>query len=65
MIMYAIFEYGIHERIQQAQRADGQWFKRYQAKTRFGYRWTAWKPVAAKDERATLNTYAGKARLPK
>jgi hypothetical protein len=63
--MSPIFEYGIHERIQQAQRADGQWFKRYQQKGRFGYVWTRWKPVAAKDERANLNPYAGKARLPK
>ncbi len=63
--MSPIFEYGIQSRIQQAQRADGQWFKRYQEKGRYGYRWSAWKPVASKDERATFNTYAGHARLPK
>lgn len=60
-----IFEYGIHERIQQAMRADGVWFERVQKKGPYGYQWGKWKPCGGKSERAWGNPYAGKARLPK
>ena len=62
--MAEIFECGVHERWQYAQNATGQWFRRYQFKSRFGFKWTPWKTVAAKPEKATSNSYAGKARLP-
>lgn len=63
--MADIYEYGVDHRIQNAQRADGQWFERHRSTGRFGYGWTKWSPCAAKNERAGLNTYAGQARLPK
>lgn len=39
----AVYEGGIHNRIEKAVREDGQMFERHQEKTRFGYRWSAWR----------------------
>lgn len=63
--MSPIYSYGIDHLIQQAQRADGQWFERHQDRTPYGYRWGAWRKCCGKNDRASLNSYAGKARLPK
>lgn len=63
--MADIYEYGILERWQNAQRADGQWFERCRYLGPRGWKWSPWRPIAAKNERAGLNTYAGQARLPK
>ena len=50
--------------IHHAQRADGQWFQRFQEKhPRFGYRWTAWSRTTSCPDTAR-NTERG-ARLPK
>ena len=40
---------GIHGLIQAAVREDGALFMRFQNKTRWGYRWTAWKFVRQLD----------------
>jgi hypothetical protein len=64
--MSPIYEYGTFERWQNAQRADGQWFERFQlVNGRYGIKWSPWRRIAEKNERAGLNPYAGNARLPK
>lgn len=65
-VMADIYECGVISRHQFAMRAaDGQWFERHQKLGPYGYRWTAWSKCAGKHERAVLNQYAGKARLPR
>lgn len=50
--------------IEHAQRGDGQWFRRCQYRdTRYGYKWSAWTPVASGPE---MGSSTGRqARLPK
>ena len=40
----ALYEGGITGLIEKAVRQDGTIFARYQNKTIYGYRWSAWKP---------------------
>ena len=49
-----------------AQRADGQWFRRYQTRDpRYGYRWTAWQPVANVVLPENMGQTRKMARLPR
>lgn len=63
--MSDIIETGIAYRIQYAQRADGQWFRRSQINGRYGYQWSKWKATDFGPGKTIVNPYAGKARLPK
>lgn len=63
--MAEIYERGVTYRHQFAKRADGQWFERFQKLGPHGYRWTAWRKCNGMYEHASLNPYAGKARLPR
>ena len=47
-----------------AKRADGQWFVRYQDRSAYGYRWTAWRKCSAPST-WYADPYLGLARLPK
>jgi len=50
--------------IEHAQRADGQWFSRVQYRdTRYGYKWSAWKPVGSGPEHGSETGRV--ARLPR
>ena len=64
-MLQAIYESGVSQRQQFAQRGDAQWFTRVQKMGSFGYCWSKWLKCSDKIEQAGLNTYAGKARLPK
>lgn len=39
----AIYAGGIHSRVEAAIRKDGQVFRRYQERGRWGYAWTPWR----------------------
>jgi hypothetical protein len=51
--------------VEHAQRGDGQWFRRCQYRdTRYGYKWSAWQPVANGPSGHSSQTGRA-ARLPK
>ena len=41
----AIWTGGVHELRHYALREDGQMFKRFQSRGRYGYKWSAWEPA--------------------
>lgn len=45
----ATYAGGIHGLVHAAIRADGALFKRYQERTRYGYKWPAWKFIETID----------------
>lgn len=51
-----VYKGGIHSLIEAAVRADGAEFRRYQNKTLFGYRWTAWRATGMQHDVTNLPT---------
>lgn len=48
--------------VHHAQRSDGQWFVRYQERSIYGYRWTAWRTTGGSPDNG--RDTGRKARLP-
>ena len=63
--VYSDFSMDYTSESEYAQRADGQWFSRYQFRDpRYGYKWSAWRMTSFKPERARKKGDY-KIRLPK
>lgn len=63
--IYEGFTMDFTSKIHWSQRADGQWFRRMQSKTIYGYRWSAWAATTTQPPHLVPAQYAGKARLPR
>ena len=63
--IYRTFSMDYTSESEHAQRADGQWFKRYQYRDpRYGYKWSAWQKSPFLPERASVKGDR-KIRLPR
>jgi hypothetical protein len=52
--IYRTFSMDYTSESEYAQRADGQWYSRYQYRDpRYGYKWSAWRKASFLPERAT------------
>jgi len=49
-----IYKGGIHSLVEAAIRTDGVEFRRYQNKTPYGYRWTAWRASGPRHDVSSL-----------